>query len=82
MTGLGYHAEDFPDVQRMPTPDNFSYIIPVEDDPIHTAEQPFCPDPTCECHEDQDEIGLVAQYVERGLLTSDEATDYVGGKHV
>ncbi len=79
MTGPYYRPEDFPDVQR--PPDNFSYIIPVDDE-VHTHETPFCADPTCECHEDQDAIGLVAQYVEHGLITPDEAMDFVGGKHV
>jgi hypothetical protein len=85
MAGLGYYAEDYPDIQRTPlpvNPDNFSYIIPVEDELEHTQEHPFCYDQTCDCHEDQDEIGLVAQYVQGGLMTPDEATDFVGGKHI
>lgn len=79
MTGPFYRAEDFPDVQR--PPDNFSYIIPV-DEIEHTSETPFCYDQTCDCHEDQDEISLVAQHVERGLMTTDEATDFVAGRKV
>jgi hypothetical protein len=79
MTGPYYRAEDFPDVQR--PPDNFSYVIPV-DASEHTPETPFCYDPTCDCHEDQDAIGLVARYVNRGLLTPEEATDFVGGKGI
>ena len=83
MTDLFHRPEDFPSVQRLPIPpDNFSYVIPVEDDPINTLETPFCADPTCACHEDQDAIDLVAQYVERGLMTPDEATDFVGGKQI
>lgn len=81
MAGLYYRAEDFPDIQRMPTPDNFAYVIPV-DETAHTAETPFCYDSACGCHDDQDAIGLVAQYVNRGLLTPDEATDFVTGKQV
>jgi hypothetical protein len=64
-----------------PYADNFIPIIPV-DEPEHTAEMPFCYDSACDCHEDQDAIGLVAQYVDRGLLTPDEATDFVAGKQV
>jgi hypothetical protein len=80
MTGPYYRAEDFPDVQR--PPDNFAYVIPVDNEPEHTADSPFCWDSGCECHEDADAIGLVAQYVERGLLTPQEATDFVGGKGI
>jgi hypothetical protein len=79
MAGPYYRAEDFPDVQ--PVPDNFAYVIPV-DEVEHTPESPFCYDPTCDCHEDQDAIGLVAQHVQGGLLTPDEATDFVAGKQV
>ncbi|HEX6479577.1 MAG TPA: hypothetical protein VF043_12090 [Ktedonobacteraceae bacterium] len=60
---------------------NFSYVIPV-DDAIHTDQTPFCPIDTCPCHEDQDAITEVARAVTDGLLTADEATDFVSGKQV
>ncbi len=62
----------------MQTPDNFAYLVPVEYE-LHTPATPFCYDQTCPCHEDQDDIALVAQYVKGGLLTPQEASDYVGG---
>ena len=79
MTGPYYRAEDFPDVER--PPDNFAYILPV-DEVEHTPESPFCYDPTCDCHEDQIEIARVAQHIQDGLITPDEATDFVTGKQV
>jgi hypothetical protein len=65
----------------MQTPDNFAYLVPVEYE-LHTPETPFCYDKTCPCHEDQDDISLVAQYIDTGLLTPQEATDFVGGHTV
>jgi hypothetical protein len=55
-------------------------VIPV-DYKLHTDEHPFCPtDPTCLCHEDPALIAPVAQAVMDGLMTSEEATDYVMGR--
>jgi hypothetical protein len=66
----------------MQTPDNFAYLVPVVYE-LHTPATPFCYDQTCPCHEDQDDIvALVALYVEGGLLTPQEASDYVGGHTV
>jgi hypothetical protein len=65
----------------MPAPDNFAYLVPVEYE-LHTPEAPFCYDQTCPCHEDQDDMSLVVQYVDTGLLTPQEATDFVGGHTV
>lgn len=53
--------------------------IEMEDDPVHTSDQPFCDDPTCSCHEDQTLIAEVAAQVEGGLLTPEEATELVNG---
>jgi len=56
-------------------------VIPVEDDPLHTEEHPFCSsDPTCPCHEDPERIAAVAEAVARGELTPHEATSFVSGK--
>lgn len=63
-----------------PTTHATPIIVPVEDDPIHTDTSPFCAmDPTCGCHEDPLLTGEVAQAVNEGLLTPDEATDFVAG---
>lgn len=61
--------------------DNFILVIPV-DYFEHTDEKPFCWNGSCPCHEDQDTISLVAQFVQDGLLTSQEATDFVSGKGI
>lgn len=68
----------------MPTHDAHSQpiVIPMEDDLIHTSETPFCSDPTCPCKEDPDLLADVAQQVESGLLTPDEATRLVTGQQV
>lgn len=52
-----------------------------EDDLLHTEEHPFCSiDPTCPCHEDPERIAAVAEAVEGGELTSEEATSFVSGR--
>jgi hypothetical protein len=63
--------------------DNFISIIPVEDEILHTSEKPFCfVDPTCPCHEDQTLIAEVTTFVEQGLMSPNEATDFVAGRTV
>ncbi len=61
--------------------DNFIPVIPV-DYLEHTDEKPFCWNGSCPCHEDQDTIPLVAQFVQDGLLTPLEATGFVSGKGI
>jgi hypothetical protein len=66
---------------HMQAPDNFTYVIPMNDEIVHTPDSPFCfLDPTCPCHEDQELIAHVAQQVAEGLLTCEEATQTVAGK--
>jgi len=60
--------------------DNFTPVIPMEDDLLHSEEFPFCFDPKCGCHEDQDTITNVAQQVQDGLFTPKEATEFVNGR--
>ncbi len=62
--------------------DNFIPVIPEDEtDMWHTQGNPFCPiDPTCPCHEDPTLIAEVAQYVQNGELTPQEATDFVKGR--
>lgn len=63
--------------------DNFILVIPVEDELLHTPEKPFCfVDPTCPCHEDQTLIAEVAAFVAQGIMTPDEATEFVAGRTV
>lgn len=66
----------------MQQPDNFSYVVPVEYEILHTAENLFCFDPTCPCHENAENIVAVSDAVTNGLLTLDEATRLVIGKTI
>lgn len=65
----------------MQAPDNFSYVIPVDYE-LHTPDKLFCYDQACECHEDELAIFQVSLHVQDGLLTPDEATDFVKGKGI
>ncbi len=65
----------------MQPPDNFTYLILVEH-VLHTPEKPFCYNQACECHEDDVLIFHVSLYVQDGLMTPNEATDFVMGRGV
>ena len=65
----------------MQPPDNFTYLIFV-DHVLHAAEKPFCFDSACECHEDDVLIYQVSLHVQDGLMTPDEATDFVKGRGI
>ena len=54
--------------------------IPMEDANLHTDTSPFCTDQTCPCHEDQQLWQSLAQQVQDGLLSPEEATALVAGK--
>ncbi len=64
-----------------PCADNFIPVIPVDYEE-HTDEKPFCWNNGCDCHEDREAIAQVNQYVQDGLLTANEATDFVNGKTI
>lgn len=59
--------------------DNFIPVIPV-DHATHTPENPFCDDPTCPCHEDTNDINMVNDAYQDGIITANHATDIVQGK--
>lgn len=60
--------------------DNFISVTPT-DDKQYTDEHPFClTTPSCPCHEDSDLLAPIAQAVNDGLMTPNEATDYVMGR--
>ncbi len=64
-----------------PRPDNFAYIVLMEDPILHTEDHPFCPDWSCTCHEeDQESIARVNSWVQAGLMTPQEATAYILGR--
>lgn len=57
--------------------------IPVsEGSLIHAPGNPFCYDETCGCHEDPELLATVADAINQGLLTPDEATRLVAGKTI
>ena len=58
------------------------FPIPTEDDPVHTDHDPFCSDPTCPCHEESHALDSLAQHVQDGLLTPEEATRFVQGRQL
>ncbi|OLB53648.1 MAG: hypothetical protein AUF64_04005 [Chloroflexi bacterium 13_1_20CM_54_36] len=62
-----------------PYADNFIPVVPV-DHIEHTEENPFCYDAACDCHEDDEAIAAVYQAVQDGLITPEEATDFVLGR--
>lgn len=61
-----------------PYGDNFAFVIPV-DEIEHPPEKPFCWNTTCPCHDDPDAIREVAIFVDEGLLSLEEATDFIQG---
>ncbi len=64
--------------------DNVIPVIPIEDGYLlHSADRPFCPvDPSCPCHEDSELIAEVNQFVQDGLMSPQEATDFVAGRTI
>lgn len=60
--------------------DNFIPVI--SSDVLHSPVHPFCSDEKCDCHEDETLIAEVAAFVQDGLITPDEATDFVNGKTI
>ena len=62
-------------------PDPLPVIL--EDDPIHLDPYPFCSDPTCPCHDDNEEaFSRMSSEIQDGLLLPEEATNIVNGKQV
>ena len=60
--------------------ENLRPVIFTDGPLLHTDDHPFCPDWSCICpEEDHEAIARVAQWVEDGLLTPDEATQYILG---
>ena len=63
--------------------DNFITVIPTLDPQTHSVAQPFCKtDPSCICHEDPENIAVVHEQVNNGLVTPEEATRIVKGTQV
>lgn len=51
------------------------------DELVHTDEHPFCGDPDCPCHEDNDLVGeYITQPLNSGTLTDAEAVRVYWGQ--
>lgn len=61
--------------------DNFIPVVPV-DYKEHTPEKPFCWNDSCPCREDQENIAQVAKWIADGLMTPDQATEFVKGRGI
>jgi len=44
---------------------------------IHSLNQPFCPDPACKCHRQQQEVKKLLHSIVDGILTLREAADLI-----
>jgi hypothetical protein len=66
----------------MQTTDDYFVDVDSLDDDLHTPEKPFCYRPWCSCHEDGLLIYLVYLFVRDGLMTPDEATNFVKGRGI
>ncbi len=66
----------------MKPPDNFDYIVRIEST-YHTQDTPFCfADGNCPCHKDQENIEKVKEWIQEGLMTRAEATNFILGRTV
>lgn len=80
---MPYHFEDQEfDLQRMPgSTRRYTSHTPERSDPtVHTPDHPFCYDPKCTCRDNQEAIERVQQWVNDGLMTEDEASEYISGR--
>ena len=68
------------DLQRMPGQRRLSHTPERKDPTVHTPDHPFCYDPLCSCHSNQEEIQRVLQWLAQGLLTEHEAADILAGR--
>jgi hypothetical protein len=62
--------------------DDFVVDFDSLDDELHTPEHPFCFRPWCACHEDGLLIVQVYFFVQDGLMTPEEATNFVKGRGI
>jgi hypothetical protein len=67
-------------LQRIPGQIRVTHTPERTDPTIHTSTHPFCYDPACSCHRNQQAIQRVQQWVDEGLLTEAEAAAYIAGR--
>ena len=76
-----YFEDEGMDLQRMPGTRRYASHTPARSDPtVHTPDHPFCYDPKCTCHTNQEALKAVWQWVNDGLMTEAEASDYISGR--
>ena len=69
------------DMQRMPGTKRPATHTPARTDTtVHTPDKPFCYDLTCPCHASKEALERVQQWVNDGLMTEDEASEYISGR--
>ncbi len=79
MTLYQWREDDMLDLQRMPGTTR-PPMQPSAPYIIHTIDHPFCIDPACSCHEQKEEVERVNAWVQQGLMTPQEATQYILGR--
>lgn len=47
---------------------------------FHTGAQPFCHNPLCQCHRQQQEVKKLLGLINEGIMTLREAADLLEGK--
>jgi hypothetical protein len=78
---MPYPFEEEMDLQRMPGTRRPTTHTPARiDTTIHAPDKPFCYDPLCACHANQKAIERVEQWIQEGLMTEDEAYEYISGR--
>jgi hypothetical protein len=80
MTLYQWGEDDLFDLQRMPGQKRPTHTPERKDPTIHTIDHPFCYDPACSCHSNQEARERVRQWVHDGLMTEDEASNYLAGR--
>ena len=72
--------DDLFDLQRMPGQKRPTHTPERKDPTMHTIDHPFCYDSTCTCPANQEARERVQEWLERGLMTEDEASAYIAGR--
>ena len=57
-------------------------VVVWEGDPLHAKGKMFCYNPRCTCHESPLLIAQVSRFVAEGLMTPQEATNFVAGRNI
>ncbi len=70
-----------PGIGIMPTIPGYDVVL-WEGDPLHDKGKMFCYTPRCPCHESPLLTHLVARFVAHGLMTPNEATNFVAGRNI